>query len=169
MIYHSTTHLCPAGTIDDTILAADKKLAQADNLTTSHKNLITLLWLNKINPKLIGIVKLEYTKDLKSGMPLCSLARTIADNVDSLLMRFADHKIQSVASTAPDAEQTQSQVLRFQNQPRFPGPRNNFRVRGQASYSQSFRPSYRIIYLLFKITYPSPGLENQQFQQGHTL
>ncbi len=131
MIYHSTTHLCPAGTIDDTILAADKKLAQADNLTTSHKNLITLLWLNKINPKLIGIVKLEYTKDLKSGMPLCSLARTIADNVDSLLMRFADHKIQSVASTAPDAEQTQSQVLRFQNQPRFPGPRNNFRGRGQ--------------------------------------
>ncbi|MCP4053602.1 MAG: hypothetical protein GY739_11140, partial [Mesoflavibacter sp.] len=87
MIYHSMNHLCPAGTPLSDSNDPNLKLKDADGLTTSHKNLIALNWLMTINSSLVEAVKLEYSKDLKSGIPLSSLVKPISENIDSLLSR----------------------------------------------------------------------------------
>ena len=123
MIYHSMNHLCPAGTPLSDSNDPNLKLKDADSLTTSHKNLIALNWLTTINSSLVEAVKLEYSKDLKSGIPLSSLVKPISENIDSLLARTSANRVAKVElSSKPD----DSQVLRFQNT-RFHGPNSNFR------------------------------------------
>ena len=85
MIYHAINHLCPVGT--DGGAHAGGVLTQADKLTLSHCNLVALNWLNKVNPKLVPVVKVEYSKDLKDGKPLSSLVKNISENMDSLLAK----------------------------------------------------------------------------------
>ena len=135
MIYHTVNHLCPAGTPLAESSPSPSKLEKTDILTTSHKNLIALNWLNAINPKLIDIVKLEYSKDLKAGIPLSSLVKTIAENIDSLMMRFTS-KVNKIDSTEnPDC---QANVLRIANQ-RFPASSSSRGGRGQVSNYQHTR------------------------------
>ena len=82
MIYHAEQHLVPQGTnIEGEIVA------ESESITHSHKNLIALNWLAKINQNLVNIVKLEKSNDLKSGKQLHSLVHEIAKNIDEWLRR----------------------------------------------------------------------------------
>ena len=145
MIYHSQNHLCKANT--DGGPTAGGKLESDDVLTLSHKNLIALDWLRRINPRLIGIVKTEYSKQLKSGTPLAALVKDIAENVDSLLARYATNPnaINSVSAEPEPPYPTEDSlhINRVFNQSPYQGPRQtNFRGRGQFRGSFQNRPIF---------------------------
>ena len=59
-----------------------------DKLTVSHSNLVALMWLRKIHPELISIVRTEYSLELRDNKPLASLVPRIAVNVDNLLAKY---------------------------------------------------------------------------------
>ena len=65
-----------------------------DSMTLSHLNLIVQIWLWKINPKLLDIVKKEYGSQLQSKKTLYELMPNIAKNMDNLLK--TDEKVQRV-------------------------------------------------------------------------
>ena len=143
MIYHAINHLCPVGT--DGGAHAGGVLTQADKLTLSHRNLVALNWLNKVNPKLVPVVKVEYSKDLKDGKPLSSLVKNISENMDSLLAKANTlssrcSMIQDSYPSTPTPDSSVQSVCRIYNQPYQPGPRYNVRGRGQFFTQQ--RPTF---------------------------
>ena len=64
--------------------------ATGDTLTISLKNVIVIMWLSKISPKLVDYVRIEFGTELKAGRQLIELMGPIADNVESILARH-DH------------------------------------------------------------------------------
>ena len=70
--------------------------AEGDKLTCSHLNLVAQIWLWKINPKLIDLVKKEYGSKLQGGKVLCELVPDIAKNIDNLL-KNGDQMVQKVS------------------------------------------------------------------------
>ena len=58
-----------------------------DTVTVSHADLVALVWLRKIHPELINIVKTEYSLELRENKPLSSLVPRISVNVDNLLTK----------------------------------------------------------------------------------
>ena len=160
LIYHSMNHLCTSGTNGGThgggVLAAD------DVLTLCHRNHIAMDWLNRINPKLLKIIRVDYSKDLKSGVPLTALVKTIAENMDSLLARVSNPNFGMASSsnlllnttnmvtqfppndivTAPNASDPHP-VMRVFNRPQTSGPRFNVRGRGQYNNQRFRNPSPR--------------------------
>ena len=89
MLYHSEQHLVTAGTeVEGEIVNT------TEQVTHSHKNLIALNWLKKINPSLVNIVKLEKAKDLKTGHQLHTLVHDISKNIDDWLLRHG-HEVNS--------------------------------------------------------------------------
>ena len=87
MVAFSSQHLMPARTpqVDvDGVLVPDG----GDALTVSHLNLIALLWLDKLSPDLLNIVRTEYAKELRDNEPLAGLVPRISQNVDHLLLKY---------------------------------------------------------------------------------
>ena len=58
-----------------------------DKLTVSHMNLVALMWLRKIHPELINLVRTEYPLELRNNTSLAALVPRISVNVDSLLSK----------------------------------------------------------------------------------
>ena len=87
MVAFSSQHLMPARTpqVDvDGVLVPDG----GDALTVSHLNLIALLWLDKLSPDLLNIVRTEYAKELRDNEPLAGLVPRISQNVNHLLLKY---------------------------------------------------------------------------------
>ena len=61
--------------------------ARGDLLTISMKNLLVIMWMQRINERLIDCVRIEFANELRANAPLISLMTRIADNVDSILAR----------------------------------------------------------------------------------
>ena len=127
MIYHALNHLCPAGT--DGGEQGGGKLEVADVLTLSHRNLIALNWLHRLHPGLVSVIKMDYSKDLKKGVPLSSLVKTFAENMPSLLAKAKSAPTASSDKQLPSYDQ--STVCRVFNPSFQPGHRFNVRGRGQ--------------------------------------
>ena len=81
--------------------------ADGDIMTLSHLNLITQIWLWKINPKLLDTVKKEYGSQLQAKKTLYELMPTIAKNMDNLLKQ--DGSVQKVTF---QESQTAGQIRR---------------------------------------------------------
>ena len=127
LLYHAEQHQVKSGdNVEGNIIV------QTETMTHSHKNLIALNWLKKVNPHLINIVKLEKSKELKNGQQLHTLVHDIAKNIDEWLRRHGHTK-----------NDTDSQVRNMQWEGKF-SPRGTTRGRGfsrarsRGSYS---RPS----------------------------
>jgi hypothetical protein len=73
MLYHAEQHLVQAGSTVEGVVVTNSEI-----ITHSHKNLIALNWLCKVNPNLVSIVKLEKSKELKNGQQLHTLVHDIA-------------------------------------------------------------------------------------------
>ena len=145
LVYHSINHLCTKGT--DGGPTAGGELKVDDSLTLSHRNHIALDWLRRIDPSLIKSVKLEYSKDFKSGTPLAYLVKDISENIDSLLNRHASSssntsniKSEELLPTGP-LDSTVHRVSSFPYRPR--PPTTNFRGNQPKPYfpRPSFPPS----------------------------
>ena len=145
-------HLCAKDT--DAGPAAGGKLTVNDTLTLTHRNHIVIDWMRKINPSLVRLVKLEYSRDLKSGVPLASLIKDIAENIDSILHRHDKPATRSLDPTStipqqksvpPDPQNIPSvNRVSFPYRPRPPStnfrgfqPRQSFPPR-----NSSFRPQF---------------------------
>ena len=87
MVAFSTQHLQPAGNPAVTVEGVTVPEG-GDKLTVSHLNLLALLWIDKLHPDLLSIVRTEYSKDLRNNTPLSSLVPQISQNVDHLLEKY---------------------------------------------------------------------------------
>ena len=85
LLAHARQHLHTTGgiTVDGAVVPQG-----GDRISVSHANLIALMWLRKIHPELINIVRTEYSLDLRDNRPLCGLVPRIAINVDNLLAKY---------------------------------------------------------------------------------
>ena len=101
---HGRQHLLPKNITVGSI----KTGPDGDSMTCSHLNLIAQIWLQKINPKLLDIVKKEYGTQLQQGKVLCELVPEIAKNMDNLLK--SDGTVQKV--TFQDQQGTAGAIRR---------------------------------------------------------
>ena len=84
--------------------------AGGDKVSVTMLDLITMHWLNEIDPRLIAVVKVEFADDLKTKR-ISQLVKRIATSADDLLKRYETPKdqinaIQPVAAPSPGATAT---------------------------------------------------------------
>ena len=65
-------------------------------MTISLMNHVALQWLRKIDPKLVNIIRTEYSTELRRGDQLSALVPRIAPNINSLLARHTGESISRV-------------------------------------------------------------------------
>ena len=154
LIYHTVNHLCQAGTQGGT--DSGGTLTVADTLTLSHRNHIAMDWLRRIDPSLVKIVKLEYNKDLKSGIPISALVQDISENIDAMIHRnkasatvnMVSHPSQNL-DPDPTPDPSVLRISSFPYRPRPPmanprgyQPRPNTRPHPQnPPYNRSYQPN----------------------------
>ena len=65
-------------------------------MTLSQNNLIVIIWLQKIDPRLLKIVQQEYGLELRNNHQLTALAPRIANDMDTLLSKLSPARVSSV-------------------------------------------------------------------------
>ena len=102
-----------------------------DRMNLSMNNLLVMTWLVKIDKRLPQLVQREYGTQLQGGTQLVALVSRLASDMDSLLSKLEDSKInrfeQPETQTLRNAEdhEPDSAINRFQNGRRgFGGNRN---------------------------------------------
>ena len=58
-----------------------------DIMSITVKNLVVIMWLQKINPKMVDCVRHEYAQELREGKQLVELLPRISDNVENILSK----------------------------------------------------------------------------------
>ena len=107
MLYHCEQHLVKSGA-----QVAGVQVQTDEILTHSYKNMITLNWLQALDPNLVNIVKLEKHKELKEGQQIYTFVNDISKNIDEWLKRHG----QKPPTRSQDTLQIEAQVrnLRFE-------------------------------------------------------
>ena len=84
--------------------------------------MVVIMWLSKIDGRLIEIVKHEYANDLRTGTTLFGLMPRIAKSVDSLLGRYENSNLfrSSLALNETKDDDDTSTVRRFSKKTSFP-------------------------------------------------
>ena len=80
-----------------------KCAATGETLTIGLLDAITTHWLNSIDKRLIGIIKTEFSTELKSKR-ICQMVKTIAPNIDDLIHRYSSQDttdVSKVVATSP--------------------------------------------------------------------
>jgi len=91
---HFVQHLTGPDVTADEFTTGDT----GDILSCSHANLIAIFWLERIDRRLPQLVMKEYATDLRrTDAQLVSLVPRIAGDMDILLSKLADTRIQRVA------------------------------------------------------------------------
>ena len=79
-----------------------------DKLSVSHMNMVALMWLRKIHPELITLVRTEYSLELRANTSLAALVPRISVNVDNLLAKY--DKVGNVNCVQHDDKLSQAAV-----------------------------------------------------------
>ena len=61
--------------------------ADGDTMSITLKNLVVIMWLQKISPKMVDCVRHEYAQELRDGKQLVELMGRISENVESILSK----------------------------------------------------------------------------------
>ena len=83
LLSHARLHL-PRGNI--TVDGVNSG-ANGEQLTISLMNFVAMDWLHKINPRLVDIVKTDYSRELRENVQLSALVPRISLNIDAMLSR----------------------------------------------------------------------------------
>ena len=75
-----------------------------DNMSLSQNNLIVLLWLQKIDPRLPKLVQVEYGAELRANTQLVDLVSRIANDIPALLEKNKNTRDIGVARVYRDEE-----------------------------------------------------------------
>ena len=118
LLAHVRRHLVPtAGVQVDGATVAQG----GDRLTVSHMNNVALMWLRKIHPEMISIVRTEYSLELRNNTAVSSLVPRISVNIDNLLAKYDKVGHANLVHLADDDEQAAAAVrrtfLKKQNKP----------------------------------------------------
>ena len=70
-----------------------------DTMSLSHANLIALIWLEKTDRRLLKLIKQEYGAELRGDTQLVELVPRIASDMDNLLQKLEDVKINRVGNS----------------------------------------------------------------------
>ena len=98
LLQHAKQHLAPKDVKVESIVNSVQ-----DTMTISLMNMVALQWLRKCHPKLIDIVRIEYSTELRQNTQLAALVPRIAPNIDSLLRRYEkDHLENSSVNSIAD-------------------------------------------------------------------
>ena len=118
MVGHVIDHLTsPMVTIDE--LSSGPT---GDKMNITIYNLISLLWLNQINPRLPKIVRTEYQRELREGTQLYALVDRLSLNIDNILGKHDnDHgvnaiqvnQLASTSAAAPPLSEDQASVTSY--------------------------------------------------------
>ena len=83
LLSHARLHLPKANVTIDGIATGPS----GEKMTVALMNFVAMDWLNKINPHLIGIIRTEYSKELRDNTQLVELVPRLATNINSMLSR----------------------------------------------------------------------------------
>ena len=100
-------HLMPYKTKDVNLVNGVIVPPEGDKISVSLMNMVTLLWIQKIHPEFLSIVRTEYSKELRDNVPIASLVPRIALSADALLMKYDKS---SAVNMVSDDHQVQGQV-----------------------------------------------------------
>ena len=130
MLYHTGQHLIKAGT-----MVAGKQIANDEDLTNSHRNMIALNWLCALDSNLIQIVKLEKHKELKDGQQLFTMVNDVAKNINEWMKRHGNNP-QTLSQELVQVE-TNVRNVRFEGYSSL--PRGAGRGQSRGSYNGNSR------------------------------
>ena len=107
LVDHVRDHLAVSPALPAEAIKVEEAVAPrgaGEGLTVTLLDLVTVWWLNNINPRLLAIVRREYHNELKKGTRISQLVRRVAKQIDALLDRD-DHtdKVQSVSSRSAES------------------------------------------------------------------
>ena len=131
LLQHSRLHLAGVGAKSEHLTNTSE-----DSMTISLMNHVTLQWLRKIDPKLVNIIRTEYSTELRRGDQLSALVPRIAPNIDSLLARHTGESVSRVKYEAHDEDSHDMAGIKAVNQFRGRGGRKEYRGRGISNYSR---------------------------------
>jgi len=81
-------HLMP-GSAKEVILVNGVAVPhEGDKISVSLMNMVTLLWIQRIHPEFLSIIRTEYSKELRDNIPIASLVPRIALSADALLAKY---------------------------------------------------------------------------------
>ena len=83
LMSHTRLHLTPPNITVDGIESG----ATGEDMSISLMNFVAMHWLHKLNPSLIDIVRVEYSKDLRDGVQLTQLVPRLANSIEALLAK----------------------------------------------------------------------------------
>ena len=87
MVAFMSKHLMP-GTSSEVNIDSVTVPQTGDALTVSLLNLIALVWLQKIHPDLLKIVRTEYAKELRDNTAMAALVPRISLSIDAMLVKY---------------------------------------------------------------------------------
>ena len=131
LLQHSRLHLAGVGAKSEHLTNTSE-----DSMTISLMNHVALQWLRKIDPKLVNIIRTEYSTELRRGDQLSALVPRIAPNIDSLLARHTGESVSRVKYEAHDEDSHDMAGIKAVNQFRGRGGRKEYRGRGISNYSR---------------------------------
>ena len=129
LLQHSRLHLAGVGAKSEHLTNTSE-----DSMTISLMNHVALQWLRKIDPKLVNIIRTEYSTELRRGDQLSALVPRIAPNIDSLLARHTGESVSRVEYGLHDDDSHDQPGIKAVKQFRDRGGRNGNRGRGQSNY-----------------------------------
>ena len=88
MLAFLSQHLMPYkrggdNTVDGTVVPAG-----GDKITVTMMNMVAMLWLDKIHPDLLSIIRTEYSKELRDNVAMSQLVPRISMSIDALLAKY---------------------------------------------------------------------------------
>ena len=131
LLQHSRLHLAGVGAKSEHITNTSE-----DTMTISLMNHVALQWLRKIDPKLVNIIRTEYSTELRRGDQLSALVPRIAPNIDSLLARHTGDSVNRVEYDSHDEGSHDQPGIKAVKQFRGRGGRNENRGRGRSNSSR---------------------------------
>ena len=102
-------HLLPSASV-----AVDGATVPAggDRLTVSHMNMIALMWIRKIHPERLNIIRTEFSLELRANNSLASLFPRIPLSIDSLLSKYDKVGQVNALQCPDDHDSSQANVCR---------------------------------------------------------
>ena len=121
LVDHVRDHLAVSPPAPAAVIKVDEATAPRGNgeeLTVTLLDLITVCWLQNINPRLVSIVQREYHTELKSGTRISQLVKRVAKQIDALLEKD-DHqdRVQTVSSRSAGSYGGQSPEFPYETAP----------------------------------------------------
>ena len=88
MLAFLSQHLMPHKVAGDNTVDGTAVPVGGDKITVTMMNMVAMMWLDKIHPELLGIIRTEYSKELRDNIALSQLVPRNSMSIDALLAKY---------------------------------------------------------------------------------